>query len=299
MLDLEKDYQLLAEQVLQAPRGEAMDRLVAGLYLRLLGLARRELVAKPDLSRIGQAEDLVQDFLTNKVLPERKLRVLLQPIAEGRQPLWPRLSRSLVDYLYSLLRKPRPPVCADLAYREAAPQNEPESHREPRILLRRRLLEQLGAIRNAFPGQSGRAPHGPALLLQERLHLAAAVAHSGWVEEGQTVEGLSLPELVELLTPWTSPEEGASLAPGGEATLGAAWEQAKARTQGSPQDADANLVAAILGITRGRWHQWTSRARCRVIEQLGEQAGRNLFPHWFEEQKPQTGSTAAKGGASE
>ena len=80
----------------------AWDRFHDAYSERLLARAMKMLAACPSLRQRHQAADIVQDFITVKVL--RRPQVMFQPVANGQQPLWPRLCRSLVNHASTMLR---------------------------------------------------------------------------------------------------------------------------------------------------------------------------------------------------
>src|SRR5262249_51399517 len=93
--------QEIARDILDGVPG-AWDRFHEAYGERLLARAIKLLAACPPLRQRHQAADLVQDFLIVKVL--RRPQVMFQPVADGLQPLWPRLCRSLVNHANTLLR---------------------------------------------------------------------------------------------------------------------------------------------------------------------------------------------------
>ena len=86
--------QQIALDILDARPG-AWDRLLEAYGERLLARAQKLIAACPALRQNLQAIDLVQDFLTVKVL--HRPQVMFRPVANGQQPLWPRLCCSLTQ----------------------------------------------------------------------------------------------------------------------------------------------------------------------------------------------------------
>jgi hypothetical protein len=278
----EGEGQALARRLLQAidegrpPDWEAFHRAYGPWLTRVASgcISRSDALR----SEFGDAADLVNAFLAEKVLPHRQARLMLGGPAHGEVPLGPRLVLSLRNFCVDVLRA-GPPV----GERDASDTLKVAEAREDVPLpdyedVARAIARQLDAIRVALPLQRG-APYRLALLLRHRLDWAGAFdgvrlpdAHGG-----DGVE-FTLPTL-ERLTAWENDEQQTRL---GESvvSLGNAWELLRPQLLAA---ADRRLssadVAGTLRVPRDLWDQWVSRGRRRLREQPGTEY-REVFAIW-------------------
>jgi hypothetical protein len=266
----------LAAAVLRSPAGPERDELAAGFASDLRPLAEARLHQAPDLRRFGDAADLVQAFLAH-ILERRKLTVLLRPVAAG-QPLVPRVRRSFVNFLVSLLRKPAVPASAEpLGTGEG--EVDPADRPDPWPDITARVAAQLAAVREAGPALSIDVPLHAVLLLDERVRLTRAIVGAFAPEDGSTVGNQTAADLAEWLADWTDAERAQPLPPHGTSLAGA-WAALRQQTGDRPDQADPAAIAGVLGIGRGMWNTWVSRARLRLAQYLGAPRARELFPYW-------------------
>lgn len=274
--------QSLAATILQAPTEAAHNQLAEHLSAVLLPLAQRWLGQAPDLRHFGDAEDLIHGFLYQLLAPRQqgqttKLVVLLQPIASGEKELAPRVKRSFVNYLYSLLRKRRLAHSA-MPLGSGAGEINPESPPDHWQLITERVREQIVAIRGAKPALGVDVPLHAVILLDERLRLARAIAESFVPEDGTTIGNMTIAELAEAVTDWSA--EAEQPLPTRARTLAQVWQEICRQTQGQPQRAAPSLIAGILGVSRAVWNTWVTRGRVRLVRYLGVNRVRELFPYW-------------------
>jgi len=275
MTDADEIDRRLAVAALADPSGKGRDDLVAGVLQRLRALAERQLRHMP--IHLGDADDLVQEFLAKKVLPSEKLGKLLGPVVAGTRPLWLRLNRSLVNFLNSLRRRKRVRVdCAAGIGEGEHDAQDKSTDIFPDIF--DRMATQLQVIRQAFPVPERGVPHGATLLLSERLWLAVTFAKAYEPADEQTTGNQTISEMVEAVAAWTEDDAARVLSPG--LVLKAAWAAILDQTGQRPQKADPGLVAGIVGVPRGRWLQWLCRARKELPSRVGSGQARRLFSHW-------------------
>lgn len=272
------DARALAAAALADPYGAGRDRLVETLLPVLSEHAQSSLDRDPRLRSQASPDDLVHEFLLQKVLPAGKFVCLLEPVAQGRKALVPRLKLSLVNFLHDQRRRQTARPAANTAraalldYVPAPAASTDEQRRTAWQQVEARVADQLGTLRQTFPPGPGNVRHGPVLRLSLRVQLAQLVAQAGLVADRQTRS------VVEQLTPWTAREEAEQVSPG-VIPLGQAWQRLCEWTGNQAQDADAGMVAAVLGIGRALWLQWLCRARKELSRRLGLERARELFPH--------------------
>jgi hypothetical protein len=279
MTDTTADDSALACQVVEERSQTAISQLLGRYSPRLHERATKKLTRTPALARHGDADDLVQMFLLQKVLPPEKQGVMFAPVAGGRIPLWPRLCASFDNFLRSLLRRKALPMSAQPVGQEEDEYNPEDRSVEVMPVLRQRVADQFAAVRELPAPARGAVPYGAVLLLTERVRLAQQVADSYAPEDGRTVGNQGLREVVEDLAPWTPAEEATPLPPRG-VELGAAWRQVCEQTEGRPQLAGPAAIARALGGNAAAWTQWLSRGRVHLVRRLGLARARELFPWW-------------------
>jgi hypothetical protein len=279
MNDPTPDDRELARRVLEADAKVALEELLGRYFPRLQGRAAGQLNRNPSLARHGDADDLVQRFLYDKLLPAQKQRVMLRPVADGSRELWLRLCASFDNFIRSLLRGKGLPMS-----KQRVGEGKEELNPEDRSVevwpdITEQLAAQLAAIRKLPQTGQSIIPYGVILLLSERLVLAKQVADSYAPEDGRTIGNQSVREVVEALAQWLPEEETISLPPSGVA-LKSAWEQICHNTAERPQLGGALEVAAVLGCSKDVWLQWVTRGRVKLVEQLGETEARRCFRYW-------------------
>ena len=201
---------------------------------RLRQRAVRWLARSRALVHHGDADDLVQQFLLEKLLPLPKRRVMLGPVASSGRPLWSRLCASFENFLLSILRRKSLPLSP-----QPAGASQDEYDPEDRSLedvpdIMERVAAQLAAIRTLPPPERGAVPYAAVLLLQERLFLANRIADSFAPENGRTIGNDTVRELVEAIAVWT-PAEVTTPMPPRALTLQAVWKQICDNTEDRPQ----------------------------------------------------------------
>src|SRR5205085_2606347 len=110
MSDTAADDRELARRTLEEGSEVAFTQLLETYRPRLRQHAALRLAGNPALTRHGDADDLVQHFLLDKLLPPQKRRTMLGRVADGSRPLWPRLCQSFDNFWRSLLRRKALPL---------------------------------------------------------------------------------------------------------------------------------------------------------------------------------------------
>jgi hypothetical protein len=275
------DDRALATAALQDPTGPARDRLVLRLLPPLEALARAKSSSWPRLRAQTETPDMVQGFLTAKVLPLPRLQVLLAPVVAGTKPLLPRVGYAFIQYLKDLDRRAkRTPPTVPLGGRdELDPADAPAQTIDPWPDVTAHIAAQQEAICQTFPVPASGPPFGAVLLLEVRLDLAQAIAASFQPPDGRTAADPTLVEVVETVAGWTAADTARVFATS-RATLGQVWEEILQRTERQPQFATRSQVLDIVHVSPDTWNQWKSRARKRLLAALGLTAARRLFPTW-------------------
>jgi DNA-directed RNA polymerase specialized sigma24 family protein len=273
--------QVIAQGMLRRDE-DAGREFVATYQHRLLILARKCLVQSPDLGRVGTVEDLVQDFLTEKLF--RRLHSMLAPVAAGKLPLRPRLHRSFRNYCTDKLRPMSRWVDLmsghDLAKTVAG---KPDSEQDtPSVLdsVGTVSREQADCIRQAFSETSrDRVPYPCLLLLSERLHWVELLVKAFVLEDDSLPASFSPAELAELLQPWTSAEDSTSIGASG-ANLVEAWRGLKCLVAASPFGVESDEIGRLIGVAGNTWDKWIQRARAKVTATICSAESQRLFRHW-------------------
>jgi hypothetical protein len=271
------DHQALAAAVLAQPAGPAREELAQLLTTALQPLATRRAWASPDLRRLGDADDLIQEFLLTKVLPPSKLVVVLRGVATGDKDLLPRVKRGFINFLFSRLRKAAPPLSA-IPLGSGAEAIDPQAPPDRWGLITERVAEQTATLRAARNDLNVEVPLHAILLLDERIRLARSIIVSFTPDDGRTVGNQTAYEMAESVTDWGA--DGATLLTPTGPPLDTAWKQLRAQTEDRPLAATAELIARVLGISRIAWSVWLTRGRMRLVLVRGEPAIRELFPNW-------------------
>jgi DNA-directed RNA polymerase specialized sigma24 family protein len=251
-------------------------------YHRLLRIAVRERESNSSLRQVYDSpEEILQDFLAERVYRESRARSMLGESAAGRRPLWPRLATSLVNFCVDRLRraKVRARERPDEVALESAPAREPAQ--VPDLEDLPTMFEnQMAAIRRHMsPCARGSAPLREALFLRLRLdwvggYRGARVRRPSSEGEVDFDEGL-----VEEMTGWTEEEQAIVLGDGGR-TLVEAWNLLVPRLRGPVEGPlPAAVVAETLRVSVDTWNVWVSRGRKHLRQELGEEFAR-LFPFW-------------------
>jgi hypothetical protein len=236
------------------------------------------------------AEDLVQGFVTLKVMQRRQ--VMLTPCADGRQPLHPRLIESFENYCHDRYRKVKRAQDAESRARKpAADECPPEAEGDltnanEEIIAR--INDQLHAIREAaLSAPKASHPRREFLLLSERLILAERIVESfsepggagPSIERGLPPQPSDAAQMAASLGPWTEDEKTRPL-PNAGRPLEEVWRQLAELLRRAPHRIDGAAVAAALFAKRNTWEKWVQRARLMVVKQLGIDRARKLFPCW-------------------
>jgi hypothetical protein len=257
----------------------AWDRFHEAYGERLLARAIKLLSACPTLRQRHQAADLVQDFITVKVL--RRPQVMFRPVASGLQPLWPRLCRSMVNHATTMLR----PINKGL--REVGieqPAQLSDVAREPGLSDRSVIVERLSvlleAIRSALPAPQtqGQVAYRHFLLLKVRMDLLPRLKQAYQLQDGDLPEGVSLVQMAEELVPWTAEEAAQALLPGNSLTLGELWAQLLPLAPARVFEIGSLDASAILGIPSNTWNVYQMRGRNKTTAHHGYDIFDELFP---------------------
>ncbi len=272
--------QNIAIAILEGNADSGWDAFRKRYETQLIRRAAGLLMRAPTLRSFGQAEDLVQGFLVDQIISRPDM--MLGPAARGEKPLWPRLSRSLGNYCIQTLRPlARHPtvVSEDAIEAEAAADVGEVGDRDATwAIIERRVHERQAAIRHAFAEQaSGMVPLLHLLLLSERLFLAHLIETSFAEADPPPSLEIPIPELVNRIAPWSDREQGQILPPR-DIPLGEIWNTLTRPTLRT----DGDAIAQVLGVRRNTWDQRIHRARLRVLNHLGLEDCRGLFPHWPE-----------------
>jgi hypothetical protein len=223
------------------------------------------------------AEELVNDFLAEKVYPDRQTRLMFTAPANGECPLRPRLAASLTNYCVDLVRSPtiRRPASSSVPETAASPAPRELPDYEDVVAL---LKRQHDAIRDD-PALEGGAPYRAALLLRLRLDWAG-VFDGLTLHQSESMGNIELTlPLLESLTAWTNEETETWL---GESLhrLGSAWEALRPLLLAAVgRRLSASEVAAVLRVPRDLWDQWISRGRRRLKQDMGDEYAA-VFPLW-------------------
>ena len=279
MSDTAADDSERARAALEEGSDSAFTLLLETYQPRLRERAARRLRHYPALARHGDADDLVQQFLHDKLVPPPRRRVMLTPVAQGTRPLWPRLCASFENWLCSALRGKTLPF-SERPVGGGEDEYDPEDHpAEVWPDIAERITAQLDAIHSLPAPVRGAIPYAAVLLLNERVLLARQVADSFAPEDGRTVGNQGLREIVEILAAWLPAERSTALPPRG-LELAAVWEQLCKATEDRPQCAGPADLADVLGASKATWLQWVCRGRVKLVRHLGPNAARQLFPWW-------------------
>ena len=288
--------QNLAIAILQGDPNAAWEAFRKRYESQLIRRAEGLLMRAPTLRAFGQAEDLVQGFLVDQVISRPD--VMLGPAARGEKPLWPRLSRSLGNYCIQTLRPlaRHPEVVSEdaIEVEAAADVGDVRDRDEMWASIKRRVQERQAAIRDAFAEQeSGMVPPLHLLLLSERLFLAQLIETTfGEADPSPSLE-IPVPELVNRIAPWSDQERG-QIMPPRDIPLGEIWNTLTRPTLRT----DGDAIAQVLGVRRNTWDQRIHRARLRVLNHVGLEDCRRLFPHWPERLAGKAARSSGKPGGS-
>lgn len=282
---------LVLRKILEEGDSSAWAGLIQEIRRFLHGYSKAVLRRLPRLARRGDREDLVQEFLVRKILPEEKRKVMLGPVLAGRRELEPRLKRSFRNFCNGSLRKKVLPMGEKrigTEPEEVDPRAPADGDAWQRIL---DLLEQQRQAILALPDPSAtEIPSRAVLLLAQRLEFGKQVEREFQARNRNQTDR----EVVECMLPWTKKEQELPLPPEGSG-LQETWEELCSISAGDFQGMNGPRVAEILGCSPNVWHQWINRSRRRLIENLTPGVARKLFPTWparlFEPPGP-------KGGAS-
>ncbi len=287
------------QDIALAVLGEAWDSGLQALRDRyeslLIRQAERLLRDKPTLRSSGQAEDLVQGFLADRVIS--RPREMLGPTARGERPLWPRLSLSFRHYCIQILRglRRQPKLISqdEIEAVQAADVGEVEEPGKVRATINRRIQERQDAIRQVFRAQApGSVPLGHLLLLSERLYLAQLLKMALEDADPRYSE-VPIAEQLSRIAPWSEEEQSQALPPQ-SIPLGVIWRSLTSPTLRP----DGNSIAQVLGTRRNTWDRWMYRARSRVKSSLGSETCRRLFPHWPERLTAEVSGPSGQEGGS-
>jgi DNA-directed RNA polymerase specialized sigma24 family protein len=257
----------------------AWERFQEAYGQRLLARALRMLAACPPLRLRHQANDLVQDFLAVKVL--RRSEVMFRPVADGQQPLWPRLCRSLVNHANTLLR-PLNKGIHEVGIDQ--PSDLSEANRPPGVSDRRVIVQRLAvcldALREALPVANGTAQvaYRLLLLLKVRMDLLPRLREAYQLEDGTLPEGASPVQMAEELVPWPASEAAQPLLPGNCLTLEDVWKQLAALAPVRGYEIGSLEAASILGIPSNTWNVYQMRGRKKIAAHHGHDIFDELFP---------------------
>ena len=234
MSDTAVDDRELARRTLEEGSESAFTQLLEMYTPRLRQRAVRWLARSRALVHHGDADDLVQQFLLEKLLPLPKRRVMLGPVASSGRPLG--LACAPVSRI-SCSRSSAVSLCR-------CRRNPPERARTSttrKIALWRMCRTSSSASRRSWPPfaryhrrERGAVPYAAVLLLQERLFLANRIADSFAPENGRTIGNDTVRELVEAIAVWT-PAEVTTPMPPRALTLQAVWKQICDNTEDRPQ----------------------------------------------------------------
>lgn len=287
------------QDIALAVLGEARDSGLQALRERygalLIRQAERLLRDKPTLRSSGQAEDLVQDFLVDRVIS--RPREMLGPTSLGVKPLWPRLSLSFRHYCIQILRRlhrqPKLMSQDEIEAVKAPDVGDVEEPGEVWASITRRIGERQDAIRRVFRAQApASVPLRHLLLLGERLYLAQLMKTT-LGEADPRYSGVPIAEHVSRVAPWSEEEQSWPLPPRG-IPLGVIWRSLTSPTLRT----DGNSIAQVLGTRRNTWDRWMYRARSRVKSSLGPETCRQLFPHWRERLTAEADGPSGQQGGS-
>ncbi len=238
------------------------------------------------LERWYSPEDLVQEFLANKIWPNRES--FFQGVAHGeRMGFSALLDTSLRNYALDIrarFEKERqgrifPLAADDDESGEAArrllegwveEKDDDEAGGFARLAERyRRLLPKIHEVLS-----NERLAHYLAVLLAERVHLFKKL---------RTISEMTVDEaaaLAEELVAWPADAGQSSFRPDGP-TLDEAWS-AIAEGGGT---AERGELAKHIGVEHNTFDQWVSRGRSTMKKHWGEDAARGVAPHWFRKKK--------------
>ncbi|MCY2987574.1 MAG: hypothetical protein NTY19_06885 [Planctomycetota bacterium] len=228
-------------------------------------------------------EDIVQDFIGDKCEPPQQRIAMFGMTAAGIRPLLPTLMTAMKRYCVDLSRKAvTTGESLDEPVADPNHGDRQQATREHLLTIRRRVAEQLRALRKALPGGfNGGAvlPYRELLLLLERADLLPMVGRAYRLPDGGLPHGMSPPAYVESISRW-SVEESKCQIGNSSLTLDGAWDELK-RTAVAPRFQVLNReVAAVLGVSPNRCVVTKLRARRTVTECLGLENVVRLFPYW-------------------
>ncbi len=264
---------------LEANQPSDWDPFHAAYQRWLLHVASVYLARHPALAtHFTSPEEVVNEFLAQKVYPKESMRRMLDAPARGECPLRPRLATSLNNFCMDVLRYPTPITRSDptraLETAEAPEPTAMPDYDDVVALIGR----QMSAVRATLPLEQG-APYRAALLLRLRLDWAG-VFDGLMLQQSEDTDSIELTlPLLESLGAWESEEMGTRL---GESllSLGAAWEALRPLLlAAADRRLSASEVAAVLRVPRDLWDQWISRGRRRLKVDMGDEYD-EVFALW-------------------
>ena len=233
------------------------------------------------LQSFFSTEDIVNGFLTDKLVARPE--VMLAPISRGEGSLKPRLLSSLKNYCKSLHRRKKSVQAESTldATVDKKTLNFPDIFQyEIPEQIQKQIAKQQAAIRSTFQEKSRvQVPQREVLLLQERIWLSEQFA-AAYCKDSDTMleKGLFAKQLSSLY-PWTDSEASVPV-PEKNEPLSKLWQALTSVLLEPPFRADAATVSEHLEIPPNTWTKWVGRARKRVIEHVGGDLGKKLFPNW-------------------
>lgn len=234
------------------------------------------------------AEDLVQQFLLKKVMPNPDR--VFGAVSRGEKPLWPLLRRSLINFAMSAGRRKQWRLLSlenllQMTGDEPCAPREPEPH-DPKdeVPPEEVLAQRLECIRAAFRGPSDLLYH---LLLKEQLVLLERIGQHH-CQEGGVLPPNTLPadtvrmliEMVEHLSCWRVWPELEQRAGPLDRSLAEIWSELTKGVRPPRFEVPSNVVEVVLGLNARTWNTYVWRARRLVVWRHRVETVKPLFPYW-------------------
>jgi|GEM_PF-2327196 len=243
-------------------------------YLHASAVSFTESIRKPGVDGAFDSEGEIQNVFVKLLQNDRrflKFVASLEPAAcrKYMRVIFRNLCRSLHR---SGKRMPTERLAEDreLEDREEQLREEPSKG----LLLMERRME---LIRKCIPRETEDVGYLACALLYERLLVAQQHFR---LDRKRLAAGRRLTETIERFVPFEEGDEALAFGKDAAIPLGKAWdacaipiEQGKLPSNG--------MVASLLGVSDGKWYQWTRRARKFVIDALGDDRDSlGLFRNW-------------------
>ncbi len=276
-----EDDRTIAEGILNGDTS-SRSRFVDVYQPRLLKAAKAKILKDRLLRSMYSAEDLVQDFITEKIFAKES--EMFGPVASGEKPLGSRVSGSFLNHCIDLNRRIRRSVRVGS---QSVDEVDPASASGQIVETSSNYLEEirslmdsrLQAIRRSFvDSHRDKVRLKEILQLSERITLAEQIAKS-FAYEDALPPSVDPAAMAAELMPWTAEDVGSPMEPPGR-TLHEIWQHCANNLRAPPFRVDGQQIADVFEVYRNTYDKWVSRARMRVVDRQAYDKVATLFPHW-------------------